>query len=165
MEADWESDPTPIHSQALASALGRAEHEVAALRAEVEGLASSGLSVFAAPPQAWISERLTTLQSVLEQRTGPAALILRRILGPVVLEPVQPEVGRPYYRARCSLDALALIEPDPGEECPPESGSTVLRRWSQRESNPCSRRERPVSEAARRWDRMEVVWRRCPDKQ
>lgn len=132
-------------SQSLASALERAEREMAALRAEIEGLEASGSSVFRSPPEAWIGERLITLQSVLEQRTGPAALLLRRILGSVVLEPVRPEIGRPYYRARCAIDALALIEPDPGEESAPESGSTALRRWSQRESNPCSRRERPVS--------------------
>lgn len=121
-------------SRALGSALNRAEQEATALRAEIEGLSSSGLSAFAAPPEAWVSERLTTLQSVLERRTGQAALILRRIFGPVVLVPVQPEVGRPYYRARTSLDVLALLEPDPAET--PEPGSSVLRKWSQRESKP-----------------------------
>lgn len=130
-------------SRALASALDHAEQEAAALRTEINGLSSSGLSAFAAPPEAWVSERLTTLQSVLERRTGQAAQILRRIFGPMVLEPVQPDVGKPYYRARTSLDVLALLEPDPEEA--PEPGSSVLRRWSQRESNPCSRRERPVS--------------------
>ncbi len=130
-------------SQALASALDRAEAGGDRTAGRDRGLSSSGLSAFATPPDAWVAERLTTLQSVLERRTGPAGLILRRILGPVVLEPVQPGVGRPTIAPGPASTLLALLEPDPGEISEP--GSSVLRRWSQRESNPCSRRERPVS--------------------
>lgn len=115
-------------SQALASALDRVEKDAAALRAEIEGLSRSREAIFQPPPEAWVTERLATLQSVLERKTEQAALILRRILGPIVLEPVRPAVGRPYYRARSNLDALALLEPEAEEEPAPEAGSTVLRR-------------------------------------
>ena len=123
-------------SQALASALDRVEKDAAALRAEIEGLSRSRAAIFEPPPDAWVSERLATLQSVLERKTEQAALLLRRILGPIVLEPVQPEVGRPYYRARSSLDALALLEPDSEGEPAPEAGSNVLRKWRRGELNP-----------------------------
>jgi hypothetical protein len=31
----------------------------------------------------------------------------RTILGPIRLEPVSPDIGRPFYRAITSIDALA----------------------------------------------------------
>src|SRR4029453_15323894 len=101
-----------------------------------EGLTKSRDLIFRLPPEAWVDERLATLQAVLERRTEQAALILRRILGSLILEPVRPEVGRPYYRARSSLDALALLEPDSEGEPAPESGSNVLRKWRRGELNP-----------------------------
>jgi DNA invertase Pin-like site-specific DNA recombinase len=124
-------------SQALASALNRAEKEATALRAEIDGLSRSREAMFQPPPEAWVTERLVTLQAVLERKTERAALTLRRILGPIVLEPVRPQVGRPYYRARSSLNALAILEPE--EEPAPEAGPSVLRKWRRGELNPYPR--------------------------
>lgn len=53
---------------------------------------------------------MSKLQEVLEARTARSALVLRELLGPVRLEPVSVDVGRPYYRAVTSIDALALID-------------------------------------------------------
>ena len=76
---------------------------------------------------------------VLERRTAQSAHALRKVLGPIRLEPVTPDIGRPFYRAITSLDALALIETPSGAE----GGSNSLRRWRRRESNPRPRsRER-----------------------
>jgi hypothetical protein len=36
--------------------------------------------------------------------------MLRNLLGPIRLEPVTPDIGRPFYRAVTTVDALALIE-------------------------------------------------------
>jgi len=55
-------------------------------------------------------------------------LLLRAFLGPIRLEPLRPDVGRPYYRALRSIDALALIETPP-ESGPAEGGSKPLRKW------------------------------------
>ncbi len=63
------------------------------------------------------------------------ALLLRRLLGPIRLEPVRPEVGRPYYRAVSTLDALAIVEEDPDDD-PSESSSSSLRKWRRGELNP-----------------------------
>jgi hypothetical protein len=122
-------------SRALAEALEAAEREATSLRGELEGLERSREAVFQAPPTVWIEERLTTLQSVLERKTAKAALLLRKVLGPTQLKPVTPQVGRPYSRAISTLDALALIEPDP-EEDPPEPGSNTLRKWRRGGSKP-----------------------------
>jgi hypothetical protein len=92
--------------------------------------------VFSAPPREWLAERIVTLQSVLERRTERSALLLKKPLGPIKLEPVTPDVGRPYYRALSNLDALAIVENDP-DSPDPEPGSTALQWWRRRESNPC----------------------------
>lgn len=82
---------------------------------------------FRAPPIEWISERVPGLQDVLEARTGRSALILRELLGPIQLKPAPVDVGRPYYRAVTSIDALALIETPPAGE-PAEGGSNSFAR-------------------------------------
>lgn len=131
-------------SAALASALAAAEREAESLRREVAGLEANQDSVFEPPPRIWIEERVATLQSILEGRTGKSALLLRQIFGPIRLKPVVPDVGRPYFRAESELDVLALVEFETGLVSG-RAGSNSLREWSQRDSNPCYRRERPVS--------------------
>ena len=102
---------------------------------EPDELRRSRLKVFQAPPIEWIEERLAGMQEVLERRTDRSALLLRSLLGKVRLDPAQGEIGRPYYVARTSLDALALLEPPPGQD-EPDSGSNSLHWWRRRESNP-----------------------------
>ena len=87
------------------------------------------------PPREWLSERMMTMQAVLERRTQRSALLLRKLLGTIRMEPVTPEIGRPYYRALSHLDALAIVEIDP-DSPDSESGSISLQWWRRRESNP-----------------------------
>ena len=51
------------------------------------------------------------------------------------MELVTPDIGRPFYRAVTTLDALALIE-TLSDRDGAEGGSNSLRRWRRRESNP-----------------------------
>jgi hypothetical protein len=83
------------------------------LRTAVEALLKSRNAVFKTPPMAWIEERVTTLQEVLARRTERSALLLRKLLGLIRLEPTQGDIGRPYYRARSRVQVLALLEEDP----------------------------------------------------
>ena len=53
------------------------------------------------------------MQTVLERQTQRSALLLRKLLGTIRMEPVTPEIGRRYYRALSDLDALAIVEIDP----------------------------------------------------
>ncbi len=115
-------------SRALAEALVATERKVEALREEVDALRASREKVFRAPPIEWIRERVSELQDVLEQRTPRSALILRELLGQIRLEPVEPDLGRPYYRAVTALDALALLAP-PSEGGTSEGGANSLRQW------------------------------------
>ncbi len=120
-------------SQALAKALVETERRVETLSAEVDGLRRSREKVFRTPPVEWIKDRLTNLQEVLELRTAKSAQVLRNILGPIRMELVTPDIGRPFYRAVTTLDALALIETPPDGA---EGGSNSLQRWRRRELNP-----------------------------
>jgi site-specific DNA recombinase len=129
-------------SQALAKALIESEHRVDALSDEVDGLRRSREKIFRPPPTEWLSDRLGNLQEVLEQRTARSAQTLRTLLGPITLQPVTPEIGRPFYQATTAIDALALIETPPDRDGA-EGGSNSLRRWRRRELNPRPRsRER-----------------------
>jgi len=100
-------------SRALAQALEAAELNVERLRAELDALEHARRSVFQVPPLPWIEERVAMVQEVLERSTERSALLLRKVLGPITLEPTQGDIGRPYYRARSDLDVLALLEDHP----------------------------------------------------
>jgi DNA invertase Pin-like site-specific DNA recombinase len=114
---------------ALAQALQCAEENVTALQNELRGLEASAADVFKPPPVEWVVERLGRVQEVLEAETVQSALLLRRILGPVRLVPVRPEVGRPFYKAETALQVLDLLEA-------PEDGSTLSQWWRRWASNP-----------------------------
>ncbi len=94
-------------SQALAKALIETERRVDSLSDEVDALRRSRERIFRPPPIEWIKDRLDYLQEVLEQRTALSAQTLRHLLGPITLQPVSPEIGRPFYRATTTIDALA----------------------------------------------------------
>ncbi len=122
-------------SKALGQALVETERRVAALREELNGLRRGCEKVFQAPPVEWIDERLSQLRELLQRRTGQSALILRRLLGPIRLEPTRPDIGRPYYVAKSSINTLAVL--DNSMVCDgPDDGSNSLRWWRRRESNP-----------------------------
>jgi len=122
-------------SRALGQALLAAERRVEELSEDLRGLRSTREKVFRAPPIEWIRERLDQLQGVLVRNTTRSALLLRQVLGPIRLEPVAVDIGRPHYRAVTAIDTLALIETEPGSEGG-EPGSNSLRWWRWRESNP-----------------------------
>ena len=122
-------------SAALASAIAAAEARASRLQVEVDALGRTGDPVFSPPSEEWIVEQVGALQRLLERRTPQSATVLRRLLGKVVLEPVRPESGRPYYIARTAIDTFVLIDP-PGPRGGPDGGAPSLRWWRRRESNP-----------------------------
>jgi hypothetical protein len=116
-------------SRELGKALVETERRVGALRAELDGLRQSREKVFQAPPLEWIEERLGNLQKLLERRTEKSAKLLRRILGPIRLEPQKVDIGRHYYISKTALNALVLMEKPPAGDGP-EGGSNSLRWWT-----------------------------------
>jgi len=130
-------------SRALADALMASEKRIEALRAELDGLKRSHETLAAIPPREWIQERITRLQTVLEQRTGRSALLVRQLLGTIRMEATTPEIGRPYYRARTNIDVLAIMDEEPAARpAGADAGSNSLHWWRRRESNPRPRARR-----------------------
>jgi hypothetical protein len=99
----------------------------------VSGLRQSREKVFQAPPIEWVKDRLEKLQDVLCHRAARSAQALRDLLGPIRLDLVTPDIGKPFYRAVTTIDALALIEPASSGA---EAGSNSLQRWRRGELNP-----------------------------
>jgi len=122
-------------SKALSEALAASEQKVEALRLDLEGLTRSQQPRFKAPPEEWIKDRVSNLQEVLESRTHRSALILRKLLGPIRLEPTAGHGRKQHYRAVSSLNVLPLLEETLGDE-DAEEGSNSFHWWRRRESNP-----------------------------
>ncbi len=76
-------------SRTLAQALLETERKVEALREELEGLRRSREKVFQVPPIEWIQERLAKLKEILERNPDRSGLLLRKLLGPLRLEPTR----------------------------------------------------------------------------
>jgi site-specific DNA recombinase len=121
-------------SQALGKALIETERRVESLTDEVDTLRRGHEKVFTTPPTEWIEHRMNNLTDVLENRTARSATVLRDVLGPIRLDVVRPDIGRPFYRASTTLDALALIE-TPLDPAGADTGSTSLRKWTLPGSN------------------------------
>ena len=115
-------------SEALAEALAKDEASVTSLGGRGREPAAGLRLGHAFPSRAWVEKRLAAVRELLERRTEASGLVLRRRLGRMVLEPVYPEQGAPYYVARTALDVLVLLEPlgsDPGSE----SGASSFGWW------------------------------------
>ena len=115
-------------SAAIAAAINALESRVSPLRADVEALRGERGAVFRVPSEEWIAARVRELQQLLERRTPASALVLRRLLGKIDLEPVCPDPGRPYYVAHTAIDTLELIDPS-GPRGGPDAGAGSLRWW------------------------------------
>jgi site-specific DNA recombinase len=98
----------------LADALSQAEEQVKSLSADVQSMEAAKDHAFTPPPRAWITARIGRLNHLLATRTEKSALALRRLTGAITLSPQKPEVGKPYYQARCKFDALNLLVEDGG---------------------------------------------------
>ena len=90
--------------------------------------------MFQAPPIEWIESRLEELTDLLRRRTGESAMVLRRLLGQIRMEPTKGDIGRPYYVAQTSIDALAVLEPSNAKNRR-DGGSNSSRWWSRSGSN------------------------------
>ena len=112
----------------------KATRKVDELQSELEGLRQIQNRMFQVSPIEWISERINQLAELLEQNTTKSALALREVLGPITLEAKYPDIGRPYYVAHSSLDALAIMNSQ-SKQKEWDKGSSVLRWWARKDSN------------------------------
>jgi hypothetical protein len=110
----------PQHIQYL---LNRVEEEIARRRSDLPDT----LKLKEAEPTAPQRRLANFVGFVGEGRGSPAPA--------KALVETERRVGRPFYHAITTLDALALIE-TPSDQTGAEGGSNSLRRWRRRESNP-----------------------------
>jgi len=123
-------------SRTLAQALFDSERKVGALKEELESLHRCRGKVFQVPPIEWIQERLTKLKEILERNSDRSGPLLRKLLGPLRLEPkCGGDTDRPFYKATTSLNTLALLDPLMESEGR-DGGSNSLQWWTRWDSNP-----------------------------
>lgn len=83
-------------SSAVSTALKDAEAKHEDLRQELESLEFQKQNTFKAPPREWVDHRLQKLRETLNKKTTSVALLLKRLLGVIWLEPVS-EPGEDWY--------------------------------------------------------------------
>ena len=119
-------------NQALSKVLDETELKIDGLQLELERLRQAQKEVFQIPPIEWITARINQLAELLEQNMSQSALVLRKVLGPIELEAIYPEIGKSYSITRSSLNALAVIE-SPSKPESLDNGSSVWRWWAWKE--------------------------------
>jgi site-specific DNA recombinase len=98
-------------SRTLAQALFESERKVQALNEELESLHRCRSKVFQVPPIEWIQERLTKLKDILERNSERSGLLLRKLLGPLRLEPTcADDTDQPFYKATTSLPSEQALQ-------------------------------------------------------
>ena len=131
-------------SKAIADSLALSEHKIEVLTNDLQILETTNMKVFKTPPIEWIEDRVAHVKEVFEKQTEQSALLLRKLLGTISLQPVTPDIGKPYLIAISKLQPLALFEDKRPRKGPlsPESnpvldtGSNSLQWWRWWESNP-----------------------------
>src|SRR3990172_3820725 len=128
-------------SKAVEAALEECEKKVEQLGADLEFLGKCHTRLFKTPPKEWIEERVSRIKEVLELKTERSALLLRKLFGKIVAEPVEAEGGFRYLRAKTKLQCLALLEKEPALKLPLDlaggvgAGSTTFRWRALEDSN------------------------------
>ena len=100
-------------SKAVEEALAECEKKVEQLGVDLEFLNKCHTRLFKAPPKEWIEERVSRIKEVLELKTEKSALLLRKLFGKIVAEPVETEDGFKYLKAKTKFQCLALLEKEP----------------------------------------------------
>ncbi len=122
-------------SDALSKALEETEKRVNTLQVELNGLRNSRDRLFVTPPIEWIEAKLEDAKSLLGRNLAQSGEALRQFLGPITFKAVYPDIGKPYFVANSSIDTITLLDNTPSGKGA-DDGSTTLRWWRWRESNP-----------------------------
>ena len=90
-------------------------------------LAKNVIQIFAAD-----CEGQRVMNRRFSRNKAMTALALRDVLGPIKFEAAYPDIGKPYYIVRSSINTLAIIDPPSKPKCL-DNGSPVLRWWARKE--------------------------------
>ena len=78
------------------------ERRVNSQQAELNGLRNTRDKIFRTLPIEWIEAKLENIKALREKNLAHLSEALRQLLGPVTLQAVYPEIGKPYYVAHSS---------------------------------------------------------------
>ena len=131
-------------TQSLNHALIESENKIDELKNEISVLQTSHAKVIQMPLIEWIEDRLVHIQKLLEQNVSESAMVLRKLLGPIELEPVFPESSRSYYVAHTTLETISIADKKIAPDSSEKSANQYYWR-PQGDSNPRRQRERLVS--------------------
>jgi hypothetical protein len=81
------------------------------------------------PSMEWIVSQVKDLRAVLEQNTERSALLIRKLVGRIILEPSETDEGKKFYIAKTKLNTFSLLHG-------PEKGTNSGQWWRWGESNP-----------------------------
>jgi site-specific DNA recombinase len=116
-------------SKAITNALNETEKAEEEIEAQIKALEMGQEETYKTPPLEWITHRLEDIQKILELNTKDSALLLRKLFGEIILNPVYPDIGKPYYSLKVNLNSAAIL--------PDCSKSAISLRWRrERDSNP-----------------------------
>ena len=118
----------------LNQALLDTENKIDSLKNEICFLNNAYSKVIQAPTIEWIEERLSHIQKLLERSVERSAMALRNLLGPIELEPVLLERGKPYYIAHTTFETISILE-DKFAPSQGGKGANQFHWWSQAGSN------------------------------
>ena len=114
-------------SFALNEALIEWGQQIDTLETEIDELLQTRERVFQTPPIEWIKETLSQFRELLEINTNDSAPVLRELLGPVNLEAKFSDIGKPYFLASTSINAIAIAEPS--LNCKSTDNSSTSFQW------------------------------------
>ncbi len=131
-------------TRSINHALIECENKIDELKNKIYVLQTSYAKTIQVPPIVWIEDRLIHIQKLLEQNVSQSAMVLRKLLGPIELEPVIPDTGRSYYVAHTNFESISIVDRRFAPK-PMDKGANQYCWRSLGESNPCFRLERPMS--------------------
>jgi hypothetical protein len=111
-------------SDAVEKGLEAEERHLVAARQDMAVMQHVLDAVFTAPPIEWVQDRLAAMLHLLSTRTKDSALALRQLLGKVRMEPIHPDIGKPYYAAHTSMGVIDLLRVNPSSSGPKGNGGT-----------------------------------------
>jgi hypothetical protein len=100
-------------AKAISVALEESERQEQKIVEEISAMEECQKELYKAPPQEWVTHRLESIQDILEKETEDSALLLRRLLGPIILNPTTPEIGKSYYQISTNFNTVAMYPASP----------------------------------------------------